>query len=161
MANISSSEQAPSVQSLEGAKESSSYKAVYAPLLVHSMSRGYSLESFAALVTNRRQVLEEDPCATWLDSTGDFCKERVDLSTVDRWRREHRDFASAYEEGWPAALLFYERRLLSVVTGEEKISPEDLDSLLVVLQTRFGEVYGQEQVRGAGLIPQLRGADII
>ena len=63
-------------------------------------------------------------------------------STVERWLRKHPDFAAAYEEGWAAALLFYEEQLVALVTG--KGNPKtNVRCLLFVLRSRFRQVYSE------------------
>ena len=133
----------PPAQTLRKEVDPSGYRAVYAPLLVHHMSRGYSLASFAALVIDKATVVQQDPQASWVHRMGDFCKERVGRSTVERWRREQPDFAAAYEEGWSAALLFYEERLLATMTGQSGRGTGNVRTLLFVLRTRFSQVYSE------------------
>ena len=75
MVNTHSTRKPPAPQGEEQAKAPPGYKAVYAPLLVHHMSQGYSLASFAALATNKAAVVRQDPTASWPHCTKDFYKE--------------------------------------------------------------------------------------
>ena len=68
------------------------YRAIYAELLLEHMSRGHSLESFAALKNDT--------------------KKPVTPTTVAAWLKSHEDFAQAYEKGMAATLLFFEKKLL-------------------------------------------------
>lgn len=120
------------------------YRSVYAPLLSDHMSQGYSLASFAALEVSRQELLAREPVAPWAKSCGDFRKERVSRTTVYAWLKQHTGFARAYEQGRDAGLLFYERRLLTMLKGEKAATRLEARLLLFVLQRRFADVYGEQ-----------------
>ena len=104
---------------------SDDYKPEYCEMLVEHMSKGYSFETFGAIVGN--------------------CK-----ATLYTWVKKYPEFEKAKKIAFMKAQEFFESKLSAKLSGKKQvdgINPRDIDTtcLIFALKTRFHKTYGEKK----------------